>query len=211
MLSVCEVQLQRCVQWRNYQPLLSVSEQQAGTFDPGTIKYFLRLLDVVASCTVGAVWTLFNSSRQPQQEDLAAQHMAKMTSIRVAADKASHAFNEFSKTHYLPPPFYALLEHLGITVHNNTKPSGLALPCDPAKQTGHDLDAHKPVASRLEPKALDMELARDSDSSDDDDDDDDDDNDDDSFAVAGNWGCTSNDESSDCSLNIQTDMNVHHA
>ena len=75
-------------------------------------------------------------------------------------------------------------------------------PCDSAKQTGHDLDAHKHVASSLERKALDMELARDSASSDDDDD---------SFAVAGNWGCTSNDELFDCSLNIQPDMNVHHS
>ena len=112
MLSVSLSQLHRCVDWRNAQPLLSVTEREAGVYDAGSIKYLHHLLDAMASHVAGAILSLCDFW---QIQDTHAR-LSKSTSLRFETEKAARVMRDVCVSHNLVSPSFdmQLLEPIEI-------------------------------------------------------------------------------------------------
>lgn len=103
ILLVAVVQLRRCVTWRDSQPILSIRERNAGTFDPGAIsflEYFLAKLSTHSAMTVLSFCDFWQSH---ERGDVL---LSRCTSLRFAAEKAACTIIDIAKAHHLPPPSF---------------------------------------------------------------------------------------------------------
>jgi hypothetical protein len=195
MLSVAVSQLQRCVDWRNAQPLLSVQEREALKHDPGSIKFLQQLLDAVSSHTAGTVLTLCDLW---QSREGAHVRLSRSTALRFAAEKAARRIMDVSSSHNLEPP------SLGAAYGTFKSDDSL-----PLTKGFHQIEAVEgtdkkrricpmPVNSqqrdprhlRLDDDSLCSEEAED--------------DSEDSFGAAGDWGDDSDDEDPETNVNLHS-------
>lgn len=101
MLSVAVSLLQRCVEWRNSQPLLSVRDREAGKHDPGAIRFLEQFIGTAASHTAGTILNLCDFLQSHE-----AAHVSRSTTLRFAAEKAARRIKDVSISHNLAPPSF---------------------------------------------------------------------------------------------------------
>jgi hypothetical protein len=120
MLSAAVAQLQQAVDWRNAQPLLSAADKEAGQQDPGAIEFLQKLIDVVASHTVGSILSLCDFWQTDKQGSV---HLSKSTSLRFSAEKAATSIKDISASHNLVHPSFDIPcgHHLCEEVSTKTK------------------------------------------------------------------------------------------
>ncbi len=99
MLDVMASQLDQCVEWRNSQPLPKTS--LTITYDPGSMRYLGDLLDVLATCVVGS---LFSLCQTWQNQSSVAHVLSKAKALRQLAEKARRALVNVALAHKLPLP-----------------------------------------------------------------------------------------------------------
>jgi hypothetical protein len=99
MLTVMVSQLDQCVEWRNAQHLPKTSLELA--YDPGSMRYLGDLLDVLATCVVGS---LFSLCQTWQNQSCNSQVLSKAKALRQLAEKTRRVLVNVALAHKLPLP-----------------------------------------------------------------------------------------------------------
>lgn len=208
VLSVAVAHLQRCVEWRSAQPLLSIREREAGKYDPGAIIFLEQFIDAVSSHTAGTVLSLcdFWQSREGAHFNL-----PRSTTLRFAAEKAARRMSDVSTAHNLVPPSFGVeIETIEVDdtlqltkgFHQIEQTQGLRDKCRicptriNSKIESKSTESRR--VSRLRIVDEDELLFRDETDSDTDA----------SFGAAGDWGDDSEDDKSGRSLNLHSNVPV---
>jgi len=206
MLSVATLQLHRCVDWRNTQPLPSLDDKKAGVYDPGAVEYIQELLDVMAASAAATVLDLCDSW---QEQKVASQNMSKITNLQYCAEKALRSIKDVASSHNLRHPNLDMPEAATQNETTTRKIAGFhqmeksqdgkkrRIALDSSARS-RSVESERPTKRRISPTNEDeQDFEWDIDSSDDDR------SSTGSFGVAGNWGNASDEESSSGSLNLE--------
>lgn len=117
LLTVCTLQVDGCVQWRNAQPILSVEEKRAGVHDYGSIKFLEQLLQSFATWGAGKVLSFaqrlrrvvspfVESDSDESREPFATvpQNDKRITSLMLSAQRTMDMFGDVATAHNLVAP-----------------------------------------------------------------------------------------------------------
>lgn len=100
MLAAAGAQLHQCIQWRNDQPPLKATGQ--GLYDPGSLSHFQDLLGVVASNTVGMLYSLCGFSIEREGDE----YPFKPAKLRPIIGNIEREIKSIAATNNLPPPSF---------------------------------------------------------------------------------------------------------
>jgi len=218
MLSATAAQLNRCVDWRNSQPILSPDQRQANIYDAGAMQYFQKLLDSMAANIAGRVQSLCEFW---QSKESASQYVSKSTTLSYAAEKAARTIKNTASSHNLTPPVFDLEdvedgpEALKGIAKGFHQLDTTAVRSKKRRITPVPLSHDNKVDSSKEPSDILQLEGGDEDEDDADiwDNDDDDDSLEDqdevsagSFGVTGGWGEEDSDDESTGMLNLQSSL-----
>jgi hypothetical protein len=99
MLSIGFYQLQRCIDWRNQQPLLSNLDRALGQFDIGSIRYLQQLIDATM-CHI-AVPILRLCELWQSSKILGYAKVSRIATLRLFAEKAIQRIKDVALSHNL--------------------------------------------------------------------------------------------------------------
>lgn len=180
MLSIAFYQLQRCIDWRNKQPLLSSQERASGQLDIGSIRYLQQLIDTTMCHTAVPILRLCDL----WQSSTVVEYMkvARISTVRLIVEKVMQRIKDVAHSHNLSTSIFIGCDEIkideatkGFHLLSNTEDEHLCFERDP------------PITKKF---TVDAENICD---------------DDDSFGVIGRWGDESDFESegnSACTLNL---------
>jgi hypothetical protein len=107
MSSVIIYQLNRCVEWRNRQPMLYMEEIAAGVHDVASIRYIQRLLDSFGTNVVEntlALCDFVDSQSSGQHIQSSEGDQQKVNTVRFATEKVLQSMQNVALSHSLDPP-----------------------------------------------------------------------------------------------------------
>jgi hypothetical protein len=104
ILTISFCQLQRCVDWRNRQPQLSVQERAEGAHDIGSIRYLQQLIDTILSHTTVPILSLCDAWQSSTVG--ASMKLSRKASLRLTVEKTIQRIKDVSLSHNLSPPLF---------------------------------------------------------------------------------------------------------
>jgi len=112
MLNVLNFQSTQCIEWRSSQPALTTEQIEAEVFDPASLQFLGRVLDVFGVHVVGSLTSLCESietlSSPPLEQNGSALFSSaqnqRVKALRLKIDKMSTLLDKFADVHKLPTP-----------------------------------------------------------------------------------------------------------
>jgi hypothetical protein len=181
MLSIAFHQLQRCIDWRNQQPILSNQERSSGKLDMGSIRYLQQLIDTIMSHTAVPILRLCDLWQS--STTVGFMKVSRIASVRLMVEKAMQRIKDVALSHNLSTSSFIQCDE----IKNDEPTKGFHILS--RKEDEHTPGMHE-TNDPLPAKQFTMDVESDTD---------------DSFGVIGQWGDESDsnsDNNSACTLNL---------